>query len=78
MCIGGGMNFDPVVLLIGFVFSTIGFGLFRWGRKQARLLHIGGGAVLMVVPYFCGTAMSTLLICLGLTTVLVVATRLGW
>ena len=71
------MNFDPLALLIGFVFSTFGYGLFRWGRKQARLLHIGGGVVLMVVPYFCGGALSTFLVCSGIGAGLAVATKLN-
>ncbi len=71
------MKFDAGTLLLGFVFSTFGFGLYRWGKKQARILHIGGGVVLMVAPYLCTGVVQTLLVCGGISAALVVATRLG-
>lgn len=40
------------VLLLGVLFSSIGFGYFLYGKKQRAALPLACGIVLMVVPYF--------------------------
>jgi hypothetical protein len=46
------MNFNPLCLLAGFVFGTLGWGAFSYGRKldlwQPRAIGLG----LMIYPYF--------------------------
>ena len=39
-------------IVAGFVVSGVGFVLFNYGRKMARLPHVVVGLVLMVFPYF--------------------------
>jgi hypothetical protein len=39
-------------ILWGFLFGTIGFGFFSYGRKQQRPVPLICGLVLMVFPYF--------------------------
>ena len=72
------MSFDPMTLLLGFVFGTFGFALFRWGKKQGRMAHMVGGIALMVAPYFCSGALSTAVVGCGIGAAVYVAGRLGW
>ncbi|MSP91220.1 MAG: hypothetical protein EXR79_05395 [Myxococcales bacterium] len=72
------MSFDLPSLFMGFVFSTFGFALFRWGKKQARALHIAGGVVLMVAPYFCPSAGIMVVVCGGVGLGVYGMGRLGW
>jgi hypothetical protein len=36
--------------------STIGFGIFLYGKKQVRVPQLATGIALMVYPYFVGSA----------------------
>jgi hypothetical protein len=42
------------LLLWGLLFSSIGFGLFLYGRKQRAVVPLVCGLVLVVYPYFVG------------------------
>lgn len=39
-------------LFLGLLFSSIGFGYFIYGRKQANVMAKYSGIALMVYPYF--------------------------
>ena len=61
------MNTDQ--LLLGVLFSSIGFGYFLYGKKQKVIIPLVCGLVLMIFPYFIdqtllligiGTALSIL------------------
>ncbi|KWQ05703.1 MAG: amino acid transport protein [Acinetobacter harbinensis] len=56
-------------LLLGVLFSSIGFGYFLYGKKQKVIIPLVCGLVLMIFPYFIdqtllligiGTALSIL------------------
>jgi hypothetical protein len=47
--------FDPTVLFLGIVISSIGLALFVYGKKQARFPQLAVGLALMVFPYFVDT-----------------------
>lgn len=56
-------------LLLGVLFSSIGFGYFLYGKKQKVIIPLMCGLVLMIFPYFIdqtllligiGTALSIL------------------
>jgi hypothetical protein len=47
--------FDPTVLFLGIVISSIGLALFVYGKKQARVPQLAVGLALMVFPYFVDT-----------------------
>jgi hypothetical protein len=65
-------------LYVSLIISSIGFVLFVYGRKQARLPQLVVGLALLVYPYFI-TAMTPMLIVGGaLLTALFVVVRLGW
>jgi hypothetical protein len=72
------VTLDPVNLMLGFAFSTVGFALLRWGRKQGRIAFVVAGLVLFVSPYLCPTPIITLLVCGSILGVLGLAIRVGW
>ena len=39
-------------LLLSMVYSTIGLGMFMYGRKAVRMIPLIAGLALMIVPYF--------------------------
>jgi predicted membrane protein len=43
---------DTASLLWGVLFSSIGLGLFLYGRKQRAVVPLVCGLVLMIYPYF--------------------------
>ena len=49
-------------LLWGFVFGTVGFGYFVYGKKQQRLPPLLCGIALMVFPYFVTNNVAVVLI----------------
>jgi hypothetical protein len=44
------------VLLWGLLFSSIGLGLFLYGKKQRAVVPLVCGIVLMIYPYFIANA----------------------
>lgn len=72
------MSFDPVSLFLAMVISSIGLGLFVYGRKQARLPQLAVGLALMAYPYFTSTTRSLAGIAVLLLLALWWAVRLGW
>lgn len=43
-------------LLWGLLFGSVGAGYFLYGRKQARMVPLACGLLLMLYPYFVGSA----------------------
>jgi hypothetical protein len=56
-------------LLWGFLFGTIGFGFFTYGRKQKAIVPLLCGLVLMVFPYFI--ANTILLVITGIALMVI-------
>lgn len=50
--LGPTLDFDPTVLLLGFVFSAIGFVAFRYGRRMQMTPPTVLGFALMTYPIF--------------------------
>ena len=44
--------FSLPVVLLSFLFGGIGLGIFIYGKRQARMLLVIVGLVLMIYPYF--------------------------
>jgi len=61
--------FDPSVLFLNVVISSVGLALFLYGKKQARIPQLAVGLALMVFPYFTDTWRPLV----GITTALLVA-----
>ena len=67
---------DPTLLLVSMFVSTVGFGIFWYGRKQKRVPQLGVGLLMMVVPYFLPTALIAGVVGLALCLLLFVLVRL--
>lgn len=45
---------DTNWLLLSMVYSTVGLGMFMYGRNAVRYVPLVAGIALMVVPFFIG------------------------
>ncbi len=64
---------DTATLLLGLVFSCIGFAYFLYGRKQKQALPFACGIGLMLYPYFISHKLGLLAIGVVLTLIPLVA-----
>ena len=46
------MEMDTNILVASFFFGLVGLGMFMYGKKAGRMIPLGAGLGLMVVPYF--------------------------
>jgi hypothetical protein len=60
---------DTNQLLLSFVFGTVGMGMFMYGKKASRLVPLGAGLALMLVPYFIPNLIAMTVVCCLLTAV---------
>ena len=58
---------DTNSLLLSFLFGTIGMGMFMYGKRAARLVPLGAGLALMLVPYFIPNLVLMAVVCCLLT-----------
>jgi hypothetical protein len=58
--------------------SGVGFVLFTYGKKQDRFPHLAAGLVLMIYPYFVGSAVPMLLVGAAIVGALWLAVRSGY
>ncbi len=72
------MSFNPATLLLSMLVSSVGFVLLVYGKKQARIPHLGVGVVLVVYPFFVQSALLMALIGAALVGLLIGAVKLGW
>ena len=70
--------FDPTVLFLAMVISSVGLGLFVYGKRQARLPQLAVGLALMVFPYFTHAPRVLVTVAGLLVLALVWAVRMGW
>lgn len=69
---------DPAWLFASLVISGVGFGLFLYGKKQARWPHMVAGIVLMGYTYFVESLPATVAIAVLVLGALWWVVRLGW
>jgi hypothetical protein len=72
------LSFDPSSLFLSLIVSGVGFVLFTYGKKQDRFPHLGAGLVLMIYPYFVGSAVPMLLVGAAIVGALWLAVRSGY
>ena len=72
------MSLDPAVLFLGMMISSIGLGLFVYGKKQERIPQLAIGLALMVMPYFTSAIRPLTGIAFLLLMMLWWAVRAGW
>lgn len=51
------MGLSVAVIVVGFLVSTIGFSLFLYGKKQARVPQLIVGVLLMALPFVLHNAL---------------------
>ena len=71
------MLMNPASLMVSLTVSTIGFGFFIYGRKQARIPQVVVGLGLMIYPYFIGGVAPMLAVGAALLGILWLWLRMG-
>jgi hypothetical protein len=69
---------SAAALFASLVVSTVGMGLFMYGKKLHRMPQVAGGLVLMVGPYFLPGAFSILGFGAAVVAGVWTASRAGW
>jgi hypothetical protein len=64
-------------MLFGFVFSVIGFGYYRYGKRESDPVMLGAGVVLMIYPLFVTRLVILAVIGVIVTAGPVMARRFG-
>ena len=57
---------DMSTLIWGFLFGTVGFAYFVYGKKQEAIVPLLCGVVLMVFPYFISNTLLLAAVGIGL------------
>ena len=65
-------------LFINLLVSVVGFSIFLYGKKQARLPQLIAGVLLMVYPYLISNVLWMALVGISLLVGLILAVRLGY
>jgi hypothetical protein len=60
---------DVNLILVSLVFGTIGLGMFMYGRNTGKMVPLGAGLGLMVVPYFIANLIVMVVVCAALIAV---------
>lgn len=71
------MDFSAGWLFASLLVSSVGFGLFLYGKKQVRPPQLVTGLTLMIYPYFVADSGLMLGIAAGLVVALWLAVRAG-
>ena len=57
---------DTASLLLGLLFSSMGFGYFLFGKRQSLFVVRYVGVALMIYPYFIGNTIVLILVGIAL------------
>ena len=71
-------DLDTNWLFLSLIPSGVGFVLFVYGKKQARMPHLVAGLVFMIYPMLATTVTSLLVVGAVTTAALWYAVRAGW
>jgi hypothetical protein len=71
------VSLDANALLLSLLFSSVGFVLFVYGKKQSRIPHMAGGVLLMVYPYFVSNLIAMAAVGVAIMGLVWLAVRLG-
>lgn len=66
VCSGYDGLMDATWLLLSMFYSTVGLGMFMYGKKAVRFVPLLAGIALLVVPYFIGSALWMTVACVAL------------
>jgi len=71
------MDLSTSALLGSLVVSSLGFGLFRYGKQQLRMPQLSVGLTMMIYPYFVSGPLPTWGLAGGLLLGLFIGIRSG-
>jgi hypothetical protein len=57
---------DEYKLMVSLFVGTIGLGMFIYGKRAARMVPLGAGLALMVLPYFITNMIALGAVCCAL------------
>jgi hypothetical protein len=60
---------DTNLILASLLFGSIGMGMVMYGKNAGRMVPLGVGVGLMVIPYFISSLLVLLLVCAVLLAV---------
>jgi hypothetical protein len=60
---------DSNTLLVSFMFGTLGMGMFMYGKKAGRLVPLGAGLALLVIPYCIPNLLAMTITCCAISVV---------
>ena len=60
---------DSSSLMLSLLFGSIGMGMLMYGKKAGRMVPLGAGLALMVLPYCIPNVMALLIVCCVITAV---------
>jgi hypothetical protein len=61
------MMMDTTNLTLSLLFGMVGMGMIMFGKKAGRLIPIGAGLGLCVLPYFITNTIALLSVCAALS-----------
>ncbi|MBN2576196.1 MAG: hypothetical protein JXP73_16670 [Deltaproteobacteria bacterium] len=68
---------NATALLCSVLVSSVGLGLFVYGKKQRRGLHLAAGILLIVYPYFVSSIALMFIIAAAVLGLLYLGKHLG-
>jgi len=71
------MSLDPAPLIVSLLIGSVGLGLFIYGKRQSRFVHLFVGIALMVFPYFVPSVLWMVVIAAVLVSLPWLASRSG-
>ena len=69
---------DPALLFLSLIPGAIGFVLFVYGKKQARMPQLLAGIALIVYPYFTSSVAALVGVGVAICGAAWFAVRSGW
>jgi len=58
---------DTNALIISIFFGLVGSAMFLYGKNASRMVPLGAGLALMIVPLFISNVILMLIVCCGIT-----------
>ena len=72
------MEFSAATFFASLVVSSVGFGIFRYGKAQERAPQYAVGLAMMIYPYCVTNALALWGIAAAMICGLIAAVRAGW
>jgi hypothetical protein len=70
--------FDTGFLFASLFWGSVGVGYFIYGKKQGAMSAMAGGALMVLVSYFVGSALVMSLISAGIVAAVYFASKNGY